>query len=139
MSDLTPPVAITAFTASAISGGKFWPTAGHAVRLAAVAYIVPYFFVFNPVLLLGQQPFSIEVFRVFIMAAIGAWLFGTATAGYMLRKLSILERVIVGTGALLLIHTRLLTDIIGIMILLGVFLMQLLEKYFENKKNKGAV
>ncbi|MCP5514378.1 MAG: TRAP transporter permease [Spirochaetales bacterium] len=139
MSDLTPPVAITAFTASAISGGKFWPTAGHAVRLAAVAYIVPYFFVFNPVLLLGQQPFSIEVLRVFIMAAIGAWLFGTATAGYMLRKLSILERIIVGTGALLLIHTRLLTDIIGIMILLGVFLMQLLEKYFENKKNKGAV
>jgi len=139
MSDLTPPVAITAFTASAISGGKFWPTAGNAVRLAAVAYIVPYFFVFNPILLLGQQPLSFDVLKVFLMAVIGAYIFGSATAGYQLRKLHIYERILIGVGALLLIHAKTITDIIGLSIIIIVFLIQFVEKYINKKKLKGVV
>lgn len=139
MSDLTPPVAITAFTASAISGGQFWPTAFNAVRLAAVAYIVPYFFVFNPILLLGQQPFTLKVVRVFIMAVIGASFFGCATAGYQLRRLHIHERVLIALGAIMLIHSKLVTDIIGSLIIIFVLLIQVIEKYLHNKKMKGVV
>ena len=73
------------------------------------------------------------------MAAAGARLYGTAAAGHMLRKLSIMERIIAGSGALLLIHTGLLTDIIGIVILLSVYLMQLLKRFYEKRKHKGAV
>jgi len=65
--------------------------------------------------------------------------FGTATAGYMLSKLSIIERIFVGAGALLLIHTTLLTDIIGILRLFAVFMIQLIERHYDMKKMKGAV
>ena len=128
MSELTPPVAITSYTASAIAGGKFWPTAFNSVRLAAVAYIVPYFFVFNPGLLLGQQPFAVEVIWNTVVAIVGSVAFGSAMAGFMRRRLFIPERLMLAIGACLVIWPGLLTDTIGFVVIALVFVSQLLIK-----------
>ena len=135
MSELTPPVAITSYTASAIAGGKFWTTAFNAVRLAAVAYIVPYFFVINPRLLLGVQPFSIRIFWNMIVAILGAVMFGSATAGFMKRRLLIPERFLLALGACLLIWPGIYTDSTGFALILLIVLTQLLVK---PKKMKEA-
>ena len=61
VSDLTPPVALAALTGAGIAKAKFWPTAFNATKLGIGAYLVPFFFVYNPILLLGQYSISLEV------------------------------------------------------------------------------
>jgi TRAP-type uncharacterized transport system fused permease subunit len=124
MSELTPPVAITSYTASAIAGASFWPTAFHAVRLAGVAYIVPYFFVYNPELLLGTQPLSISLVWSVVLAILGAMAFGIAMAGYCLKKMNPIERIIFAFGAVCLIDPNLTTDLLGFAILGASILFQ---------------
>ncbi|MDX9800859.1 MAG: TRAP transporter fused permease subunit [Spirochaetia bacterium] len=135
MSELTPPVAITSYTASAIAGAKFWPTAFAAVRLAAVAYIVPYIFVYNTHLLLGQHPFEWMTIVTVITAVFGSVIFGSVMAGYMKRKLYLAERVVLALGAVLMIRPMLAPTLLGIAVFMGVFVFQFIFK----KHPKGYV
>jgi TRAP transporter 4TM/12TM fusion protein len=51
MSAITPPVAVAAYAASAIAEDNPMVIAGHAVKLALAAFVVPFVFVFGPELL----------------------------------------------------------------------------------------
>ncbi len=128
MSELTPPVAITSYTASAIAGAPFWPTAGNAVRLAAVAYIVPYIFVYNTSLLLGMEPFTGGTIIIIIMALLGAMTFGTAMAGFIKRRMYLIEQIILACAAIMIIVPRALPRIAGIAIIGGIIAMQFIYK-----------
>ncbi|MDX9800860.1 MAG: TRAP transporter fused permease subunit [Spirochaetia bacterium] len=135
MSELTPPVAITSYTASAIAGAKFWPTAFAAVRLAAVAYIVPYLFVFNTNLLIGQHPFTSRTILTVLTAITGAVLFGSTMAGYMKRKLYMIERVMLGLGAILMIRPKLIPTFTGV----GIILLVIISQFVFKKHPKSYV
>lgn len=124
VSDLTPPVALGALTASGIAGSKFLPTAINATKLGAIAYIIPFFFVYNPILLLGMQPFTIEVLISFIFAIIGTIALSCAIYNYMLDTLKWYERIITAIAALIMIHPNILTSFIGISLFILVYLMQ---------------
>ncbi|MFY9213413.1 MAG: TRAP transporter permease, partial [Tissierellaceae bacterium] len=52
VADITPPVALAAFAGSGIAGGNPMKTGFQATRLGIAAYIVPYMFVLNPLLVL---------------------------------------------------------------------------------------
>ncbi len=133
MSELTPPVAITSYAASAIAGADFWPTAFNAVRLASVAYIVPFIFVYNTSLLIGTQTFTLKVFVVILTASFGALSFAIGMAGYIKRKMFMVERFLICAGAALSIKPGVFSDWIGIIIILFVFAMQWIYK--KNPKN----
>jgi len=133
MSELTPPVAITSYTAAAIAGAPFWPTAFNAVRLAAVAYIVPYIFVFNTSLLLGTQPFEFRLIFVILTAALGSLSFAIGMAGFIRRKMFLIERFAICAFAVLLIMPSHTTDLIGFVGIAFIFAMQWIHK--ANPKN----
>jgi len=62
MSAMTPPVAVAAYAAAAISGANPLRIAVVAMRFSIVAFVVPFMFVINPMML---QPFaSVEAFVV---------------------------------------------------------------------------
>ena len=133
MSELTPPVAITSYTASAIAGAAFWPTAFNAVRLAAVAYIVPYIFVFNTSLLIGTQPFTFKIFITILTACIGALSFAIGMAGFIRRKMFLIERFLICAGACLAIKPGTVSDWLGLGLIGLMFAMQWIYK--KNPKN----
>ena len=133
MSEITPPVAITSYTASAIGGSPFWPTAFHATRLAAVVYIVPFIFVFNTSMLLGTEKISVAIILVVITACFGAINFAISMAGFIRRKMFLPERFILGIGACFLIVPGHFTDLIGLLIVLFIYAMQWIYK--KNPKN----
>ena len=133
MSELTPPVAITSYTASAIAGAAFWPTAFNAVRLAAVAYIVPYIFVFNTSLLIGTQPFTFKIFITIVTACIGALSFAIGMAGYIRRKMFLVERFLICAGACFAIKPGIISDWLGLGLIGLVFALQWIYK--KNPKN----
>ena len=135
MSEITPPVAITSYTAAAIGGANFWATTFAATRLAAVAYIVPYFFVYNTTLLLGQHPFHPKLILVVITAIFGTVVFGSVMAGYQKRKLYWWERIIIGVSGAFLINPALHFTFIGLVL----FLVMLAWQFIYKKEPKGYV
>jgi len=82
ISFITPPVALAAFAAAPLARASPFAIGLQAVRLGAVIYIVPFFFVLNPALILkGTTP---EIIGVLITAFPGVALIASALQGYVL-------------------------------------------------------
>lgn len=82
ISFITPPVALATFAASSIARTSPFRIGFQAVRLGAVIYIVPFFFVLNPALILRGGP--LEVISVIASAAAGVALIGSSLQGYLI-------------------------------------------------------
>lgn len=78
LSFVTPPVAIATFAASAIAKVPAIKIGWHAMRLASVMYFVPFFFVFNPALILQGTPYE-------IITSIGTAICGVAAVSWSLQ------------------------------------------------------
>ncbi len=122
LSCITPPVALAAFAGAAIAKSKPFATGFESMRLAAVAYLVPYFFVFSPVLIwagsLGQ------IFFATLTAVLGTIALGSGMMGYMRDRVNWGFRVLLLIAGLGLIKPGLVTDIFGVLVLGGLFLYQ---------------
>lgn len=114
LSYLTPPVAFASFTAAGIAGADPMRTGFTAMKLAAVLYVLPFFFALNPALL-THAPAG-EVIYVAITAAIGVWLVASSFQGYLAwigRMDSMFMRLMAGVGGILIVTPEQTTDVIG--------------------------
>jgi TRAP transporter 4TM/12TM fusion protein len=101
LSMITPPVCMAAFTAAAIAKANFWKTGYEAMRLAGVAYVVPFMFVASPTVLLIGHPSS--VVATVVTAILGTVLLGMALVGYFVRNLPWVMRGIIALSGVALI------------------------------------
>ena len=123
LSNITPPVAIAAFAASALSGTNPIHTAAVAMKIGLIAYIIPFMFVFSPELLLVDPSWLLAA--KLSTSVIGIYALGGALNGYFYGLAQgIFQRVLLGTAALLLIQAQILTDSIGLLLILGLILWQ---------------
>jgi TRAP transporter 4TM/12TM fusion protein len=92
LSMITPPVCLASYAAASI--GKTDPvrTGWEAMRLCAIAYVVPFLFVFSPSLLLIGHWY--EVTLSVVTAVIGAILLGVGLVGYLFRPVAIIKRIL---------------------------------------------
>lgn len=131
LSNITPPVAISAYVASGIAGSDFTKTGWLAVRVGLSGFLIPFFFLSNPALLIGCAPAGTAVWTVVRSvagAALGVWLLSAGTEGWLICRSSWPERALCVAAALLLIDAGLWTDGIGVLMLAAVVLMQLARK-----------
>lgn len=131
VADITPPVALAAYAGSAISGGNPFRTGLIATRLAIGAFIIPYMFVLNPTMLLVNATF-IQVVQFIITSMIGMFAIAGGLEGFMKRKLPIWQRVLAVGAGLMMIEPRLLTDVIGIVVIGIIVVLQYLVKGKDN-------
>jgi TRAP transporter 4TM/12TM fusion protein len=101
MSAITPPVAVAAYAASSIAEANPITIAGHAVKLALAAFVVPFVFVFGPELLWKGPLWKTAL--TFGTAAIGLVLLAGAIERYAKWADSWWSRVMLGVGAILMI------------------------------------
>lgn len=127
LADITPPVALAAFAASAISGASFLRTGIDSVRLAIAAFLVPYVFVFSPQMLLINTTLP-EALWVAITAFVGMIGVGAGVIGYWLRPLHVIERLLAIGAGLALIVPGLATDTVGLAVLGGLWAVQVVQK-----------
>jgi TRAP transporter 4TM/12TM fusion protein len=102
MSMITPPIALAAFAAAALSKADAMTIGFAAMRLGWVAYIIPFLFVFAPSLLLIGSTYDI-VLNI-ATAVIGVYVISVAAIGYFTRPLPLAWRaglMVVGAAALL--------------------------------------
>jgi len=97
MSMITPPVALAAFAAAAITNANPFSTGIAAMRIGWAAYVVPFVFVVTPSLLLDGDSLEITMALGFSLA--GIFMVSIGIVGYFTRQLPILARflaIIVG-------------------------------------------
>lgn len=122
ISMITPPVALAAYAAAAISESDLWETGLVAFKLALPGFLIPYVFLYNNGLLLRGA--LSDIIWVTVTTAIGIIGLAGATAGYFVRSATILERIFLALGATLLIVPEKTTDFIGVSILICIFILQ---------------
>lgn len=112
MSGLTPPVCAAAYAASVIAKANMFKTAFEAIKLAAVGFLVPFVFIYNPDLLGFGGPW--RTLQALGTGALGTLLLSTAIAGYWNRPLNLLQRVLSGLGGVMAIIPGNRTDLVGL-------------------------
>ena len=117
MADLTPPVCLAAFTGAGIAGASPAKTGFTATRIALASYLLPYCFVFNPMLLL-QNVEPVELCILVLSASLGVITLAGSFEGWFFRDLRLVERVIFGVFALIAIHHGFWISVIGIVAIL---------------------
>lgn len=130
LSAITPPVAMAVYAANGISRASLMDTSWAAVKLGLTGYIIPFMFVFGPSLMLIGDPWTVA--QTAITATIGVICLAGSLHGYFFfGPASILERVLLMAGAFALIKPGLLTDAMGIGMILLAILIQLLARRRE--------
>lgn len=128
VADLTPPVALAAYAGAAIAQSNPMKTALQSTKLAIAAFIVPYAFALNPVMLFIDVTGPMQVVSIIITSLVGIFGVASALEGYIFVKMNPVQRVMAAAGGLLLIDPRVLTDIIGIALVAVVIGWQVFTK-----------
>lgn len=115
LSGITPPVALAAYAASAISGANPHKIGFVACRMALVAFVIPFMFVYGPELILEGSATSIII--AVISAVLGVFALSASLEGFLMQKLNWTYRILLLIGALLLLHVGIMTDLIGVLII----------------------
>ena len=130
VADITPPVALAAYAGSAIAKAPPMKTAFNATKLAIAAFVVPYIFALNPAMLFqfeaGTSPTMKVVQSVLIVITSLAGLYGVAAAlnGYLYRPMNPLFRILIAAGGLCMMIPGNLTDVVGVVVVVGVVIFQ---------------
>jgi TRAP-type uncharacterized transport system fused permease subunit len=82
LSMLTPPVAVASIVAAGIAGSDMWRTGLVGMQLAAVAYLLPFLWAFNPALIGDGTPTAIAM--AIFSSAVAAWMLARALQGFSL-------------------------------------------------------
>lgn len=112
ISMVTPPVAVAAYAGAEVAGASMMRTGLIASRLCSVAFIVPFFFMYDPALLMqGEWP---NILQVFVTATIGTVALAGGMERWFFRPIPLPVALLLIVGACLLIIPGTITDMIGL-------------------------
>ena len=126
LSNITPPVAMSAYVAAGIADSNMTKTSLIAMKLGVAGFILPFFFLNNPVLLYGSTEgvALMETLRAFATSSVGVLALAAGLAGLPLAKYSraatalrAICRAMLLAGGLLFVNPTLTTDIAGLVLI----------------------
>lgn len=120
ISNITPPVAFTAFAAAPIAGANPMTVGWQATRLGAATFLLPALFIYAPALLL-EGPWY-DVIHVTITAGFSLAALALAITAFMFTVLGYVERAVLLVSSVCLIVPGIETDLAGGALFLAVVL-----------------
>ncbi|OGK76186.1 MAG: hypothetical protein A2W08_15460 [Candidatus Rokubacteria bacterium RBG_16_73_20] len=127
LSEITPPVALSVVAASSLAGAPVMRSMMEAMKFGSVKYALPFFFIYNPVLVL-QGGTLLTTVEVLAAAVLGLALVAYAVQGYLpfvgaVRATAggYTVRVILVSAGLLLALPERLTTIAGLALAAGTY------------------
>ncbi|RDI95001.1 C4-dicarboxylate ABC transporter permease [Meiothermus sp. QL-1] len=119
LSAITPPVAVAAFLAARLAGAHPMGASWEAVKLGLAIYFIPFFFLFEPALILQDSLASVAYHLA--LAAVGILLLVAGLEGYLwgLGHLPLWSRPLYVVGGILLALPETLTSLLALPLLLG--------------------
>ncbi|HZS66124.1 MAG TPA: TRAP transporter fused permease subunit [Burkholderiales bacterium] len=133
LSEVSPPTALSPFAAAAITGGDPYKTTLQCWKYTTPAFLVPFMFVLDPsgtgLLLtgsfktLGQANWP-SIALVTITAAVGIVALAGGLQGWLLRRTTLYERLMLIAAGFLLVYPTGAADIIGFVLVVIVLALQ---------------
>ena len=121
--DLTPPVALAAYAGSGIAGSDPMKTGMTAFKLALAGFLVPYIYVYNPMLLFIDVV-PLEMVQAICTALIGVFLLAMFTIGFFKAPMAWYMRILAFAGALGLLIPGTASDLAGLAVLVVIYAVQ---------------
>ncbi|MPZ56256.1 MAG: TRAP transporter fused permease subunit [Rhizobiales bacterium] len=100
VSAVTPPVAVAAYAAAAISQGDPVKTGFQAAKIASMIFIMPIMFVYTPILLNGS---TLDVAVTVVGAMFGVIAWAMFLESFWLRATTTVERTLAGAAAVIIL------------------------------------
>jgi len=123
MSAVIPPIALTSFTAATIAKANASKVALNGLFLGSAGLLLPYVFIYNPVILLHNFTWSNYLFSVFSLV-VGLYATAIAIMGIIKEKINIYYRILFFTsGVLLIIIPELSSRVVGFILFVILFLI----------------
>ncbi len=125
LSEVSPPTALSPFAAAAITGGDPYKTTLQSWKYTLPAFLVPFAFVLDPSgvgLLLKGPP--LDVIRVTLTAFVGIAALACGVQGYVLRRATLPERLMLIAAGLLLVYPAAAADVAGLLLVAAAVLLQ---------------
>ena len=121
---------LAAYAGAGLAGCDPNKTGYKAFRLAFCSFLMPYLFVYNPVLLMEGG--VLDILWSLVTALIGAYLLASGFEGFFFRwSLKWFERPLMILGAVMLIVPGMVTDLVGIAIIVVEFVTEFMFKRSE--------
>ena len=147
-SNITPPVCVAAYAGAAIAGSDPWKTGWTAFKFSKLLYVMPFLFAYEPAMTLfigwdeavvGDSGWT-EIASVYFAAAVGTVAFSAWSMFYLIRRTTILEWIIFGGATFLCFQPNLLSDAvgIGIVVLLGLWQHRKNKREEAHKQSMGT-
>ncbi|GAI99380.1 unnamed protein product [marine sediment metagenome] len=111
-----------------MAGAAPYKTGFTAMRLAAVLYFIPFFFLFNPALI-AQGPIT-ETLYLFALCLLGIWILASGLEGYLLRvgKLGLWSRPLLVVSGFLIAFPNWTATGVGIVLTVATVVLVLIAR-----------
>src|SRR5690606_16375970 len=100
-SNVTPPVCMAAFAGASLAGAHPYRTGFHAMRFSAYLYVMPFMFVYSPILM--PNGFDADVLYCWTILFLSVFPFAAGSMGYLFGVLNPLQRAALIAAACLLV------------------------------------
>jgi TRAP-type uncharacterized transport system fused permease subunit len=132
LSEVSPPTALSPFAAAAITGGDPYKTTMQAWKYTMPAFVVPFFFVLDPMgagvlLQLPKGGSWLEVAWLVTLGFVAIAALAAGLQGWIVRKTTLLERILLIVGGLLVISPANSLDLIGVGLVAAAVLFQVVR------------
>ncbi len=121
VSTITPPVALASYVAAGIAKADINRVGWTAFMYGITCYILPFMFFYGPGLLMQGEVLSIVL--AIVSGGLGVFCIASFVVGYMRNDLQSLPRVAIGVAGIALLHQSVITDLVGLGLLVGVWLL----------------
>jgi TRAP transporter 4TM/12TM fusion protein len=125
LAEVTPPTALSAFAAAAITGGDPYKTTMMSWKYTLPAFVVPFMFTIHPdgvgLLLKGSLT---NILLTNLTALIGVGALAAGMSGWLVRKTTWVERPILLAAGFILVYPSPAADILGVGLVAAVALWQ---------------
>ncbi len=125
LAEVTPPTALNAFAAAALTGGDPYKTTMMSWKYTLPAFVVPFMFTSHPngIGLLLKGPWS-NILLTNLTAFIGVAVLAAGICGRLMRKISGVERILLIAAGFILVYPSPVADLLGLSLAGGVAFRQ---------------
>ncbi len=138
VADITPPVCLAAYAGAGIAKANPMKAGVTAVKLAIAAFIIPYMFVSQPILLLQGDANVVNVSIAVVTAMLGMMAISSSLIGYYVNTLNWIERIVLVIGGLLLVYPDIKFSLIGLVVFGVITTMQFLQGKSDKRKQQTS-
>ncbi len=133
LSEVSPPTALSPFAAAAITGGDPYKTTLQSWKYTLPAFIVPFIFVLDPLgvgvlLKLPKGASWVDVAGVITLAFATMAVLAAAAQGWLLKRTTLIERLLLIVAGTMMLVPQPLWDAIGIALAIAVVVLQKLRR-----------